>query len=429
MPEILENPRASCLMGGALGTLLAIPRVVPILHTGPGCSQMTHLGQIHQGGLKAESYMVTPPCTVMLEKEIVFGGLDRLRETIRGAIEVFDGDLYCVLTGCTAGIIGDDVGSVIAEFQDVPLVFADTAGFKGDTYAGYETALRVLSDALTRPRAGAPDRRTVNLFGIVPYQDLYWQGNLNEIRRILARLGVKTNTFFGVEESVGAFRQAARAACNLIFSPWLAREVEQVFRDRHGVESLRFDCCPMGPTETTRFVRAVGGALGLDPARVEAVIAEEEAYVYSFFSTLAGYMEQHRVALVGDAGTVTATLRFLVNDFGQIPVLAVVTDQIEDADARAAVEAALGALEFPRPPAVFLENDQWRIKEILRAYRDEITQIYGSALERETALELRCKYVNHTFPCSEKLIFDKGYAGYRGCLKLLEDIHTRNHLI
>jgi nitrogenase molybdenum-iron protein beta chain len=429
MAKILENPRASCVLGGAAGIALSIDGVVPILHTGPGCSQMTTLGQLNQGGIKTASFMVTPPCTVMLEKVIVFGGMDRLRETIQGATEVFEGDLYFVLTGCAAGIIGDDVNSVILEFQEknIPVIYADTAGFKGDTYAGYEAALNALIQSVTaQAAAGAKEPLTVNLLGIVPYQDLYWQGTLNELRRVLERIGVKANTFFGVQQRVSAFKEAGRASLNLIFSPWLAKGAEDILRERDGIPSLRFDSYPMGPTETTRFLRTVGERLGVSRALVESVIRDEEAYVYSFFTTMTGVgVEQNSVAIVGDTGNVIATMRFLVNDYGQIPVLAVVTDQISDEQAMEDIRRAIQDVEFDQKPAVFFESDQWYIKEILRGRRGDLTQLYGSALDREIALELGLKYVNHTFPSAEKLIFDKSYAGYRGCLRLLEDLYTK----
>jgi nitrogenase molybdenum-iron protein beta chain len=427
MAKILENPRASCILGGAFATLLAIERVTPILHSGPGCSQMTHLGQINQGGFKTESYMVSPPCSVMLEKEIVFGGTERLRETIKGALEIFDADLFFVLTGCTAGIIGDDVQSVVAEFQNEkqPVIFADTAGFKGDTYAGYETALNTLLQTFASEPSPKKEPLTVNIFGLVPYQDLYWQGTLNEIKRILSRLGVKAHTFFGVQQRIHSFREAAHAGLNLIFSPWLATETEEFFRERHGIPSLRFDSYPIGPTATTKFVRLVGEALALDSALVEAVILDEEEYVYSFLATIAGTFSQNQFALIGDANTVIATMKFLVNDYGQIPIVAIVTDQLESEPARQAIANAVTDLEYERLPAVVFAADQWQIKEEIRARAADLTQLYGSALDREIAAELGLNYVNHSFPTSEKLIFDKSYAGYKGCLRLLEDVLSK----
>lgn len=53
----------------------------------------------------------TSPCTNFTEKEVVFGGVDRLRQIIRNTYKVLDTDLQVVLTGCTAGIVGDDVDS------------------------------------------------------------------------------------------------------------------------------------------------------------------------------------------------------------------------------------------------------------------------------------------------------------------------------
>lgn len=37
MSNIIESPRFSCALGGALSTVTAIEGYVPIIHAGPGC--------------------------------------------------------------------------------------------------------------------------------------------------------------------------------------------------------------------------------------------------------------------------------------------------------------------------------------------------------------------------------------------------------
>lgn len=37
MSNIIEAPRFSCALGGALNTVTAIEGLVPIIHAGPGC--------------------------------------------------------------------------------------------------------------------------------------------------------------------------------------------------------------------------------------------------------------------------------------------------------------------------------------------------------------------------------------------------------
>ena len=57
------------------------------------------------------------PCTSISEKEVVFGGSDKLRSTIHNALRVIDADLFVVLSGCTGEIIGDDIKEVSEEFE------------------------------------------------------------------------------------------------------------------------------------------------------------------------------------------------------------------------------------------------------------------------------------------------------------------------
>ena len=80
------------------------------------------------------------------------------------------------MSGCTAGLIGDDVRSIVGEFQgsDKPVIFSETSGFKDNTYRGYDLALRSLVDQLVIP-AEKKTRNLVNIFGVVPSQDAFSQ--------------------------------------------------------------------------------------------------------------------------------------------------------------------------------------------------------------------------------------------------------------
>jgi nitrogenase molybdenum-iron protein beta chain len=268
---------------------------------------------------------------------------------------------------------------------------------------------------------------TVNVFGVVPTQDLYWHGNLRELQRLLAGIGVKANVFFGIgQDSLAQFRSAGRASLNLFLSAWVGRGTERLLREKHGIQSLRFDSYPIGPTETTKFLRAVAAALGADSERAERFIWQEEDYVYDFFSGLAMFssMRQH-IAFVGDANTIVAAQRFLVNDFSQIPELAVVTDRIDEDEDRVAVTKAIQEVENHRTPDVIFETDQWYIRQTVENYRENITKLYGSGLDRLIAQENRLGYFNLTFPSVGKLVLDRAFAGYRGCIAFVEDSINR----
>jgi len=144
MSKIIEQPRFSCALG-AQQTVVAIKRGVPILHSGPGCSNkissLIGQGEGYAGGN-------TIPCTNATETDVVFGGEKKLKDVIEGAFKVIDADLYVVLTGCTSDIVGDDVGSVTTEYQekDKPIVYVETGGFKSNNYVSHSTVVNAIID-------------------------------------------------------------------------------------------------------------------------------------------------------------------------------------------------------------------------------------------------------------------------------------------
>lgn len=420
MGKCIENPRTSCALGGALGVASGIERVIPIFHAGPGCGLQASIGQKtgYVGGIGC-------PSTNMFEKEVVFGGTQRLRETIEGSLEVMDGDLYVVLTGCTAGIIGDDVDSIVNEFKTkgVPIVSIDSSGFKGDTYYGYEATLEALVNDLATEHP--KEEKTVNLFGIVPHQDAFWQGNFEEIIRILNKLGLKVNTFFTEHQGIETIKKSSGAALNIILSPWLLKNLSKIYKDRFGVDTFRYSGLPIGPTATSNFIRELSQKLNLDRDFVEKVIEEEEDYVYSHFEKNIGVVSNYRFIIVGDANTVIGITKFLVNDYSQVPLLAVITDDIPKVY-HEKIENEVKNLEYGRKPKVIFEIDKWKIGELVREYEDEATLLMGSSFEKEIGDELDIFTTLVSSPITGSFIINKGYAGYRGCLTFLEDLYNNN---
>ncbi|MDP3441887.1 MAG: nitrogenase component 1, partial [Ignavibacteria bacterium] len=197
MSKIIEKPRFSCATGGALSTIAAIDGAVPIIHGGPGCGVQVFYGQSFVSGFRGSGHLggVAVPSTNTYEKEVVFGGESRLKEQIEKTIELIDGDQYVVLTACTSELIGDDVSGILREFKDEEtVIYAETAGFRGSSYVGYEILLNAFIDQVVKEQP--KKENLVNIIGIVPSQDVFWEGNLAEIERILNSAGLEVNTLF-----------------------------------------------------------------------------------------------------------------------------------------------------------------------------------------------------------------------------------------
>lgn len=426
MSFVTENPRGGCVLSGINSVLAAIDRVCPILHSGPGCCMQTTAAEQGQSGHKHACFVsgVSLPSSNMLEKEVVFGGVDKLRTTIQGAIDIIDASSYFVLTGCTAGIIGDDIVSVTEEFRQKGhnVYSIETPGFAGDSNLGYEAVWNTFIDKIIQP-AKKKDSALVNIFGIIPYHDPFWAGTLEEIERILSLLGLKVNTFFTKHQGIDVIEHCSEAALNIIINPWIFKEPAKKFEEKFKVPSIRFPFAPIGATDTSNFLRQVASALNLSNELAEKVIAQEEDYVYSYLAQSIGVLSWKRFAVAGDASSAIAITRYLANDYSFSPVLVVITEPVFRPEDKERIIQNITQLEYAPPPKIVFASDQWEINKAIREEPEEITLLVGSANEKEVALEKGIQFLNGTFPMNERLVFNRTYCGYRGSLTFTEDLY------
>ena len=426
MSQVTENPKGGCVLAGINSVLGAIDRVCPIYHSGPGCCMQTTAADQGQSGHKSSRFVssVSLPSTNMLEKEVVFGGTEKLRTTVQGAIDIIDADAYFVLTGCTAGIIGDDIVSVTEEFQDkgYSVYPIETPGFVGDSNLGYETVWTTMINQVIEEDVPKDDK-LVNIFGIIPYHDPFWSGALEEIDRILSALGLKVNTFFTKHQGIETIRKCSGAALNIIINPWMFKGPAKKMEQKFGIPSIRVPGLFVGATDTTKFVRQVAEAMHLDQEIVDKVIAAEEEYVYDYLAQSVGGVSWKRFAVVADANNAVGITRYLANDFSFTPVLVIVSEPLFRQEDKDRIVAQIEDLEYAKPPKVIFASDQYEINQALREEEEEITLLIGSSNEREVALEKDIQFILAAFPMNERLVFNRTYAGYRGSLTFTEDLY------
>lgn len=426
MSQVTENPKGGCVLAGINSVLGAIDRVCPIYHSGPGCCMQTTAADQGQSGHKSSRFVssVSLPSTNMLEIEVVFGGTEKLRTTVQGAIDIIDADAYFVLTGCTAGIIGDDIVSVTEEFQDkgYSVYPIETPGFVGDSNLGYETVWTTMINQVIEEDVPKDDK-LVNIFGIIPYHDPFWSGALEEIDRILSALGLKVNTFFTKHQGIETIRKCSGAALNIIINPWLFKGPAKKMEQKFGIPSIRVPGLFVGATDTTKFVRQVAEAMHLDQEIVDKVIAAEEEYVYDYLAQSVGVVSWKRFAVVADANNAVGITRYLANDFSFTPVLVIVSEPLFRQEDKDRIVAQIEDLEYAKPPKVIFASDQYEINQALREEEEEITLLIGSSNEREVALEKDIQFILAAFPMNERLVFNRTYAGYRGSLTFTEDLY------
>jgi nitrogenase molybdenum-iron protein beta chain len=426
---MLDQLRYVCALG-AMQTVQGIYRGVPVLHSGPGCAQ-----KLSQGiaGSNGDSGYISPqiyPCTNVSEKETVFGGEDKLRETIENALKVVDGDLYVVLSGCTTEIIGDDIGKVVRDIpsQGKPLVYVETAGFKGTNLEGHEWVLRaIIEQHLAQLPKKDVVKGLVNIWGPVPSYDPFWVGSIREIENLVRELGLTPNSIFGEFRGIDNVNLVPRAEFNLLLSPWLGLSTVQLLEQTFGTPYLHIPVLPIGAFETSRFLKAVGEKAGLDPAKVAAVVdRHEKEYYYHIERTSDVFLENRsmsrRFSVVSGATDVLSISRFLVNDYGLIPAKQYITDNTPE-EHRERVAGYFKDYEYGIRAEVEFSTDGFAIHEQIRQ-EDYFGAplLIGSIWEKKLAQELSGNFLAVSAPIKERLVLSTSYAGYDGGLRLLEDI-------
>ena len=437
MSTHIERPRYQCALGGALVTINAIERAVAIVHAAPGCAASADGAASVGGGYWGTTSTDgrATPSTNIVEREVIFGGEERLAEQIASTIDVVDADLYAVITGCMTDIIGDDVRAVVSEFQKrgKPVIVAETGGFKGDSAVGADLIWEsIITQFVTRGLQ--KEKLRVNLFGFVPAQDVFWRGNLIELKRLLGELGITANTFLTPLDELSDLKEASKASLNIVFSDVHGVKPAQVFEETHGTP-YTLEPLPIGPTATEAFLRRIAGSLEIDPETLEFVIAKEKTRYYNFISPLTDLFTdqdfQRFGVVIGNADYSYAVTRFIADDLGWIPYLTAVTDLLSDEQQAAVVERFQEVPADLRPKLIF-ETDTDGIKERLNEqlalendpYGTPISPAYviGSNLDRPLAAELKAGFFGISYPITNRIVTDQFYVGFRGGLRLATDI-------
>jgi nitrogenase molybdenum-iron protein beta chain len=423
---------------GAMQSVVAIPKAIPILHSGPGCGTMTAGFFERSRGYSGGS---TAPCTNFTESDVVFGGEKKLEEVIRNSYRILKSDLQVVLPGCTSAIVGDDVNRILKVFVDEgkPIVYADAPGFKYSNYEAHSVIVKaILTQYVDRfaPPEQPKDKKLINLFASIPYQDQFWKGNLEELKRLIEGIGFKVNVLFGpLSKGVEEWKEIPKAFFNVLISPWFGLPIVRYLEEKYGQSFYQFPYLPIGGNDTTRFLRSLAvfadtqGA-ELDSGKAENFIKQEELIFYEEIDNLATFLLEFRYGLpsymhiIHDASYVLGITSFLLNEVGLIPQELFITDNTPETFQEKILETAAG-FSAKRKISITFQNDGGLAQaEITKAKHEGRGLIIGSGWDKDLARVKGCDFISAALPSPYRLVMTTGYAGYRGGLRLIEDVYN-----
>lgn len=247
-----------------------------VIHSPMGCFANTPLNntQFHNAALERgeEPDQVRVLCSNITEKDTVYGGTKKLRETITEAYERFHPSAIFVHSSCAAGIVGDDIEGTALDMEDeygIPVVPIYCEGFKSKIWSsGFDAAYHGILKKLVRHQERIEKKKDlVNIFNFL---------GSDTFTPLLAKLDLKPNYLVPLA-SVEKLKKMPEAACSAHICETLGTYVTSVLEEEFGVPKVKSPA-PFGIHWTDDWLREVAGYTGKEDI-VEKVIALEHARI------------------------------------------------------------------------------------------------------------------------------------------------------
>ena len=422
-PSVISDVRYACAVG-ATNTVVAIKGAVPIANCSPGCqlktTAMLTFENAFQGSVAAGGGNM--PSANSTENDVVFGGIKTLDELIKSTIKIYEGDLFVVLTGCVGELIGDNVPDLVGKYQRAgyPVVYANTAGFKGNNLYGHEVVVDAIIDQFVGDYHGEKKKGLVNLWFETPYYNHNWRGDYQELARILRGAGFEVNVLFGAENpGVEAWKKIPQAQFNLVVSPWVGVKNAEHLQKKYDQPFLHIPEIPVGEEATAKFIRQVVEYAGIDKTQSEQFIRQEADIYYYYLEHFSEFFAEYwygmpsEFVVTADSAYALAYSKFLADQIGLIPKKVIITDNAPEKYRQAISEYFKTNISEGVSIDVIFEEDGYLVEKEIETV--EFTSgkplILGSSWELTLAEKKGALFFEVAAPSSETLVVNRSHIG------------------
>ena len=291
-PEIQANVRTipgiitqrGCTYAGCKGVVLGPTRdIVNITHGPIGCGFYSWLTRRNQTKPTTdEEANFIPYCfsTDMQDKNIVFGGEDKLKQAIREAYELFHPKAIAIFSTCPVGLIGDDVHRVARHMMEEIGGDINIFGFSCEGYRGVSQSAghHIANNGLFKNLIGRDDevrgslKYRVNLLG-----EYNIGGDAFELERVFEKCGINLVSTFSGNSTIESFENAHTADLNMVMCHRSINYVAEMMETAFGIPWIKVQ--PIGARSTAKMLRKIAQYFGDQELidKVEEVVAEEMA--------------------------------------------------------------------------------------------------------------------------------------------------------
>ena len=224
----------ACVFCGSRVVLYPIADALHIIHGPIGCAAYTWdiRGSLSSGPeLHRLSFS-----TDLRERDIVFGGIEKLRKALDGLIEKHQPKAAFVYTTCIVGVIGDDVESLCSQMEKekgIPIIPVQAPGFQGSKKDGYKVACEALSKLVGTIDKPVP-KYSINILG-----DFNLAGELWILLDYYRKMGVHVNATITGDGRVDDIRNAHNAELNVVQCSGSMTHLAKDMKEKYGIPFMR----------------------------------------------------------------------------------------------------------------------------------------------------------------------------------------------
>lgn len=265
----------ACTFCGSRVVLYPIADALHLVHGPVGCAAYTW---DIRGALSSGPELHRISCTTDLrEKDVVFGGEEKLEKALRNLIPRHQPRAAFVYATCIAGVIGDDVPAVckrVAADVGIPVIPVMAEGFRGTKRDGYSAACRALLELIGSADASGVGPLSINLLG-----DFNVAGESWIIKKYFAEMGIEVVSVLTGDGRIDEIRRAHGARLNVVQCAGSMTPLAKAMQEKYGIPFIRVSF--FGIEDTADALYRTAEQLG-DPEvmkRARALVSREIAAV------------------------------------------------------------------------------------------------------------------------------------------------------
>ena len=395
----------ACVFCGSRVVLYPIADALHLVHGPVGCAAYTwDIRGALSSGSQLHRFSFS---TDLREREVIFGGQDKLRRALDQLIDRHQPRAAFVYSTCMVGLIGDDLEAVCREMEakkGIPVIPVMSEGFKGNKRAGYAAACGAMFKLVGTGDTKGISPHAVNILG-----DFNLAGEIWIIREYLERMGVEVVANITGDGRVADLRRAHGAALNLVQCSGSTMELARMMKKEYGTPFMRVSY--LGVEDMAQALYDVAEFFG-DAAMMERtreLVRQELAKLYPKLQELRQDLAGKKAALyVGGA----------FKAFSLIKAFRILGMQVVLAGSQTGTEEDYRELAEICDPGTIIVDDANPLELMTYLIAKDVDVFVGGVKERPIAFKLGIGFCDHNH--ERKLALE----GFVGMLNFAREIHA-----